>query len=105
MMPEDIVAFARGVLADLRAATKQHAAGDPLERTRLEAFSIGDLTVWYVQVREAVGHSPSLKEIGRRRFERVRGELGENAEEAWERYRVIVERALQQASRRTKRQG
>ena len=104
MIPVDITTFARGVVAEIRTALGHDATPDPQERLSPEVRALGELAVWYVQVREAVGRPPTLGEVGTLRFKRVGTGLGPNLEQAWERYGRIVERLLVRYPQRTKRQ-
>ena len=56
---------------------------------------LAELGVWYVQVREAVGRPPTLKEFGLSKFKPFASAIGEDAEQAWAVYSGrLVEGAL-----------
>jgi hypothetical protein len=94
MLPSDVTAFARAVAAELSEAVGPDVARDEQGRLSDDIRSLGAMCVWYVQVREGLGHAPTLKEVGKQRFEWAHAALNEDLEQAWERYAELVERVL-----------
>lgn len=67
-----------------------HAHGD---RKRL-----AELSVRYVQIREAIGGPPGLRDIGTSKFKPIATPLGDEVEEAWRAYSAAIEAALNYSS-------
>jgi len=68
----------------------------------LRAYSnlkrLAEYSLWYVQLQEALGRSPDLKEFGRGKFEWLAPTLAGDIDEAWERYRRAVEASVRSHS-------
>jgi len=108
LLPDDRYAFAQAVFTNLggtpfswetrlnvspespayvaqRQASEQH---DRVSR-------LANLSFWYVQLEEALGGAPTLKEFGPSKFEWLAPTLHENIEHAWHLYGSAIDRAKQ----------
>ena len=80
--------LARTIVGDDRA--KQDAEW----RAHGDRKKLAELSVWYVQVREALGRQPSLREFGSSKFRPLATPLGGDVDEAWQAYCAAIESAL-----------
>lgn len=55
---------------------------------------LAELSIWYVQVWEALGRPPSLKEFGTGKFTDPGSILDSDIDRAWERYGSAVQGCL-----------
>jgi hypothetical protein len=53
------------------------------------------LSLPYLQLEEALGRSPTLKEFGESRFEPLGQVLAENTDEAWKKYAEAIDKVLE----------
>lgn len=91
MMPHDIEGLTRAVFTALKDGWQQPVDS---EQARLNSDAIARLaenSVLFVQLEEALGRKPTLKEFGSLQYDYYWSALGSSSEEAWEKYYKIVE--------------
>ena len=105
-MPRDRIAFVGEVFAGLGGVPferstvvsnpeqNQHNAAEQDRHHKLRRLAAEGLT--YVQIREALGRAPTLKEFGSK-FEWPSKVLDENVEAAWGQFSQVVERILERS--------
>jgi hypothetical protein len=95
LMPADRLEFARRVFFATggRQAMPDDVTETQGERqdTRLERLA--DLSFWYVQLEEALGRAPTLKEFGANKLDYYGQAISDNPEEAWALYSRAIEAA------------
>ena len=103
LLPRDIQAFMWRVFQNLGGKStswgelaktivgNDRAKQDAEWRAHGYRTKLAELSVAYVQVREAIGRPPALKEFGLARFKANASALGDNVEEAWELYGRAVQ--------------
>jgi hypothetical protein len=109
LMPSDRIAFVRTVFEYLggRPFVRQSVVGSAAEARRQndeqqqhhQLSRLADESLRFVQLEEAFGRSPELKEFGSARFEGMGTALSSNIEAAWLAYRSAIESARQQVRR------
>lgn len=82
---EDLAATIRG---------RDRSAQDAAWRDHGNRVKLAELSVSYVQIREALGRPPSLKEFGIGRFKAVSSSLDKDIERAWAIYVSAIERSI-----------
>jgi hypothetical protein len=104
LMPADRAAFAWSVFRALggtpfrreRVVASREAADEQNERGEVynTLKRLAELSLWYVQLKEALGRPPELKDFGRGKFEWAATTLAGDIETAWTRYQEAVKVAL-----------
>lgn len=105
LMPADREAFAWSVFRAIGGTPFQRKAvvatvqeGDEQnERWRIYSSQkrLAELSLSYVQLKEALGRPPTLKEFGQNKFQWIAPVLAANIDEAWKRYRDAIDDLLQ----------
>jgi hypothetical protein len=100
LLPADREGFVKAVFAALGGTPfgRQQVVSDQREQTRQnEAYErfkgisgLARNSIWYVQLEEALGRPPELKEFGRSKFEWQAPALHMDIEEAWCRYAAAI---------------
>jgi hypothetical protein len=106
ILPADRVAFAFSVFQALGGnpmfrQEKAYKPGQDYQAWRLkwdrnaQLSELADLSFWYIQLEEGLGHPPDLKVFGRGKFAQLFPALSEDIDKAWSVYTKTIEAAKQ----------
>lgn len=90
-LPSDLQAFMGRVFRAIGGDRERHNAALPHRGNRKR---LAELSVWYVQLREALGAVPTLKEFGASKFGQLSAVLADEPEKAWALYSQAIESNL-----------
>jgi len=106
ILPVDRVAFAFSVFQALGGnpmfrQEQAYKPGQDYQAWRLkwdrnaQLSELADLSFWYIQLEEGLGHPPDLKEFGRGKFAQLCPAVSEDVDKAWSVYTKTIEAAKQ----------
>jgi hypothetical protein len=103
IMPPDRLGFAQSVYKAIggqpierRILAQSRNQAQPTEQQREYSLDeLARLSLPYIQLEEALGRSPTLKEFGESRFEPLGQILAENTEEAWKKYGEAIHTVME----------
>jgi hypothetical protein len=95
LMPADRLEFARRVFYAIggKRAPEKNVTEGQVERQDTGLERLAELSFWYVQLEEALGRAPTLKEFGANKLDYYGRSLSENPDEAWTIYSQAIEAA------------
>lgn len=100
LLPKDVISFVRSVHTLLGGhvfTPEQRSQASETEQERQRQIErLARLSLWYVQVEEALGRPPEIKEFGASKLEGLATTLHADLEEAWRLYRQALEPARQE---------
>jgi hypothetical protein len=92
MLPVDSRAFRQRVKQELTAGASHAHAADVEESNKVSALA--RYSIQWVELAEAIGTPPTLKQLGTRHFSTLAAVLSDDTETAWQVYCDAIERAL-----------
>lgn len=101
ILPGDRVAFAFAVFQALggnpsfrqdypNGPQQDYQAWREKSERNAQISKLADLSFWYIQLEEGLGHPPTLKELGQSKFVRLCSVISEDVDKAWHMYSEII---------------